>query len=248
MAEAALELAAVSAGYGETVVLHDVSLAVQAGERVAIIGRNGVGKTTLLASIVGRTRIHRGTIRLFGADIVRLPGNRRAAAGLGLVPQEREIFPSLTVRENLLVARRPGPWTLSAVCALFPRLAERLNHRGNQLSGGEQQMLALARALMGNPSVLLLDEPTEGLAPVVVEHLMAAIGQLSAQEGLTLLMVEQNARLALQFAPRAVVLEAGAVAFDGPSAELMANEALLSTLVGLEGGRGAGLPPERRRL
>jgi branched-chain amino acid transport system ATP-binding protein len=247
MPETALELSGVSAGYGDTVVLNKVSLAVRAGECIAIIGRNGVGKTTLLASIVGRARLHGGTVRLFGRDIARLPGNRRAAAGLGLVPQEREIFASLTVRENLLVARRPGPWTFAGVCALFPRLAERLDHRGNQLSGGEQQMLAIARALMGNPSVLLLDEPTEGLAPVIVEHLMAAVERLSSQEGLTLLMVEQNARLALQFAPRAVVLESGSIAFDGASAELMSNEGLLTTLVGLDGGRGGVRRPQHKR-
>jgi branched-chain amino acid transport system ATP-binding protein len=238
MAEPALSLANVRAGYGETVVLHGVSLSIAPGERLAIIGRNGVGKTTLLASIVGRARIHGGTVRLAGRDITPLPGNRRAAAGLGLVPQEREVFPSLTVRENLLVARRPGPWTLATVCELFPRLAERMSNRGNQLSGGEQQMLAIARALMGNPSVLLLDEPTEGLAPIIVEHLMRAIERVSQQNGLTLLMVEQNARLALRFAPRTVVLEAGAIAFDGPSAELVADEARLTGLVGVERGRG----------
>ncbi len=242
MAEPALEISALRAGYGETVVLHDVSLTVGAGERVAIIGRNGAGKTTLLASIVGRARLHGGVIHLFGADLARLPGNRRAAAGLGLVPQEREVFPSLTVRENLLVARRPGRWTLDAVCELFPRLAERLRHRGNQLSGGEQQMLAIARALMGNPRVLLLDEPTEGLAPLIVAHLVAAIERISAQDALTLLVVEQNARLALEIAPRAVVLEGGAVGFDGPSANLAADEGLLAALVGVSAGKS---PPRR---
>lgn len=233
MAEVALELSLVSAGYGETTVLHDVSLSVAAGECVAIIGRNGVGKTTLLSTIVGRARLHGGAVRLFGIDIGRLPGNRRAAAGIGLVPQEREIFPSLTVRENLIVARRPGPWTLDKVCALFPRLAERMHHRGDQLSGGEQQMLATGRALLGNPLVLLLDEPTEGLAPIIVEHLMSAMSQLSEHQGLTLVMVEQNARLALNFAPRAVVLEAGSIVFDGPSTTLKADEARLAELVGL---------------
>jgi branched-chain amino acid transport system ATP-binding protein len=243
MAELALELSLVSAGYGETTILHEVSLSVAAGESVAIIGRNGVGKTTLLSTIVGRARLHGGAVRLFGADIGRLPGNRRAAAGIGLVPQEREIFPSLTVQENLIVARRPGPWTFERVCALFPRLAERLHHRGNQLSGGEQQMLATGRALMGNPRVLLLDEPTEGLAPIIVEHLMSAMSRLSEHQGLTLLMVEQNARLALNFAPRAVVLEAGSIAYDGPSATLRADEARLAELVGLN-RPAAGARPE----
>jgi branched-chain amino acid transport system ATP-binding protein len=229
----ALEIACVSAGYGETMVLDAVSLTIAAGERVGIIGRNGVGKTTLLATLVGRARLDRGAIRLFGADIGALPGHRRAAAGLGYVPQEREIFPSLTVRENLLIARRPGKWTFDSVCALFPRLAERLEHHGNQLSGGEQQMLAIGRALMGNPTVLLMDEPTEGLAPIIVEHLMLAIEALSAEDGMTMVLVEQNARLALDFAPRAVVMDGGRIAYDGPSAELSADEVRLSRLVGV---------------
>jgi branched-chain amino acid transport system ATP-binding protein len=238
MADAApaIELADVSAGYGETIVLESLSLTVVAGERVGIIGRNGVGKTTLLATLVGRARLDRGTIRLFGADIAGLPGHRRAAAGLGYVPQEREIFPSLTVRENLLIARRPGRWTFDTVCALFPRLTERLEHRGNQLSGGEQQMLAIGRALMGNPSVLLMDEPTEGLAPIIVEHLMTAIEALSAAEGMTLVLVEQNARLALDFAPRAIVIDGGRVTYDGSSAALSADEARLTQLVGVGAG------------
>jgi branched-chain amino acid transport system ATP-binding protein len=232
----AIEIAGVSAGYGETIVLDGLSLTIAAGERVSIIGRNGVGKTTLLATLVGRARLDRGTIRLFGVDIGALPGHRRAAAGLGYVPQEREIFPSLTVRENLLIARRPGKWTLDSVCALFPKLTERFEHRGSQLSGGEQQMLAIGRALMGNPAVLLMDEPTEGLAPIIVESLMVAIEALSAQEGMTMVLVEQNARLALDFAPRTVVIDGGRIAYDGPSAELGADEARLSRLVGVGSG------------
>lgn len=242
MPDPILRLKEVTAGYGDTVVLHRLSLSVAPGERIAIIGRNGVGKTTTLASIVGRSRIHGGEIWLGDAEITRLPGNRRAAAGLGLVPQEREIFPSLTVRENLLVARRPGSWTVDTVCELFPRLKERFATRGNHLSGGEQQMLAIARALMGNPSVLLLDEPTEGLAPIIVEHLMQAIERLSQQQGLTLIVVEQNARLALRFAPRTVVLDGGAIAFDGPSEELMVDEAKLAALVGIDRARAATSP------
>ncbi len=248
MAEPALEIVGLRAGYGETVVLHDVSLLAHRGERLAIIGRNGAGKTTLLSSVVGRARVHGGTVRLFGADIARLAGNRRAAAGLGLVPQEREVFPSLTVHENLLVARRPGRWTLEAVCALFPRLAERMRHYGNQLSGGEQQMLAIARALMGNPSVLLLDEPTEGLAPLIVADLAAAIERIAGEDALTLLIVEQNARLALRMAPRAVALESGAIRFDGPSAALAADETLLAALVGVEGGRASTARARKRPL
>jgi branched-chain amino acid transport system ATP-binding protein len=234
----ALEVAEVTAGYGETMVLDAISLVIAPGERVGIIGRNGVGKTTLLATLVGRARLERGAIRLFGVDIAGLPGHRRAAAGLGYVPQEREIFRSLTVRENLLIARRPGKWTLDSVCALFPKLTERLDHRGGQLSGGEQQMLAIGRALMGNPTVLLMDEPTEGLAPIVVEQLMAAIEALSAEEGMTMLLVEQNARLALDFAPRTVVIDGGRIAYDGSGAALGADEERLSRLVGVEAERG----------
>ncbi|HVO15007.1 MAG TPA: ABC transporter ATP-binding protein [Alphaproteobacteria bacterium] len=233
----ALELDGVSAGYGETVVVDALSLRIAAGERVAVIGRNGVGKTTLLRAIVGRARVARGRIRLFGSDIGGMAGHRRAAAGLGYVPQEREIFPSLSVRENLLIARRPGRWTFESVCALFPKLTERLDHRGTQLSGGEQQMLAIGRALMGNPSVLLMDEPTEGLAPIVVEQLMAAIETLSAEQGITLVLVEQNARLALDFAPRTVVIDAGRIAYDGSSADLRTDEARLSRLVAVESAR-----------
>jgi len=178
MAKAALELDAVSAGYGETVVLEDIGLRLDEGETISLIGRNGVGKTTLLATVMGHNTLHGGDVRLHGKTIARLAPHRRNWAGLGYVPQEREIFPSLTLRENLEVAARPraqaGGWTLDKVFALFPRLAERQDNRGNQLSGGEQQMLAIARALIGNPSVVLMDEPSEGLAPVIVEELARA--------------------------------------------------------------------------
>ena len=186
MARVALELDAVSAGYGETVVLEDIGLRLDEGETISLIGRNGVGKTTLLATVMGHNTLHGGDVRLHGKTIVRLAPHRRNWAGLGYVPQEREIFPSLTVRENLEVAARPGPrqgrqgaWTLDKVFALFPRLAERQDNRGNQLSGGEQQMLAIARALIGNPSVVLMDEPSEGLAPVIVEELARAVKRLA---------------------------------------------------------------------
>ena len=165
----ALELRRVSAGYGETVVIEDIDLTLTPGECISVIGRNGVGKTTLLAAVMGHSTLHSGEIILDGESLVGVPRYRRALAGIGFVPQEREIFPSLTVRENLVVGARPGHWTLARVFALFPRLAERLDNMGNQLSGGEQQMLAIARALLTNPSVLLMDEPTEGLAPVIVE-------------------------------------------------------------------------------
>ncbi len=200
MAERALELDAVSAGYGETVVLEDIRLTLAAGETLSIIGRNGVGKSTLLATVMGHTTLHGGSIRLHGKDISQLATYRRVAAGLGLVPQEREIFPSLTLRENLEVAVRPGAWTIEAVFELFPRLSERAGNRGNQLSGGEQQMLAIGRALVGNPSVLLMDEPSEGLAPVIVEELARAVKRLTQEGSLSMVLVEQNTRLALDIA------------------------------------------------
>src|SRR5215475_14023340 len=167
MGKAALELDGVSAGYGETVVLEDIRLALGEGETLSIIGRNGVGKTTLLATVMGHNTLHGGDVRLHGRTIARLAPHRRNRAGLGYVPQEREVFPSLTLRENLEVAARPGAWTVEKGFGLFPRLGERQKNRGNQLSGGEQQMLAIARALVGNPTVVLMDEPSEGLAPVI---------------------------------------------------------------------------------
>ena len=234
MSEApALELDDVSAGYGETVVLEKVQLALKDGETLSIIGRNGVGKTTLLATIMGHTTLHGGRLRLHGTDIGYLAPYRRALAGLGYVPQEREIFPSLTLRENLEVAARPGRWTVDEVFALFPKLAARQSNRGNQLSGGEQQMLAIGRALVGNPSVLLMDEPSEGLAPVIVEELMRAVKQLAQADGLTLLLVEQNTRLALDVSPRTVVMNRGRIVYDGPSETLKHDAAKLDQLIGL---------------
>jgi branched-chain amino acid transport system ATP-binding protein len=233
MADAVLELDAVSAGYGETVVIEDIRLSLAEGETLSIIGRNGVGKTTLLATVMGHNTLHGGDVRLHGRTIARLAPHRRNWAGLGYVPQEREIFPSLTVRENLEVAARPGAWTLDKVHALFPRLAERQANRGNQLSGGEQQMLAIARALIGNPSVVLMDEPSEGLAPVIVEELARAVKRLAATEGLTLILVEQNTRLALDISPRTAVMDRGRIVFDGPSEELKCDPAKLHRLIGV---------------
>jgi branched-chain amino acid transport system ATP-binding protein len=229
----ALELDDVSAGYGETVVLEKVGLALNDGETLAIIGRNGVGKTTLLATIMGHTTRHGGRLRLHGRDIAELQPYRRALAGLGYVPQEREIFPSLSLRENLEVAARPGRWTLEEVFALFPKLKARQDNRGNQLSGGEQQMLAIGRALIGNPSVLLMDEPSEGLAPVIVEELMRVVKQLAQSDRLTLLLVEQNTRLALDVSPRTVVMDRGRIVYDGPSETLRQDAAKLDRLIGL---------------
>jgi branched-chain amino acid transport system ATP-binding protein len=229
----ALELDEVSAGYGETVVLEKVQLALKDGETLSIIGRNGVGKTTLLATIMGHTTLHGGRLGLHGKDIGYLAPYRRALAGLGYVPQEREIFPSLTLRENLEVAARPGRWTIEEVFALFPKLAARQTNRGNQLSGGEQQMLAIGRALVGNPSVLLMDEPSEGLAPVIVEELMRAVKQLAQADGLTLLLVEQNTRLALDVSPRTIVMNRGRIVYDGPSETLKHDASMLDRLIGL---------------
>ena len=229
----ALALDAVSAGYGETVVLENISFALAEGETLSIIGRNGVGKTTLLATVMGHNTLHRGELRLHGRTIARLAPHRRCRAGLGYVPQEREVFPSLSVRENLEVAARPGLWTIDKVFAMFPRLAERQRNRGNQLSGGEQQMLAIARALVGNPSVVLMDEPSEGLAPVIVEELARAVKRLAATEGLTMIVVEQNTRLALDISPRTAVMDRGRIVFDGASDELRRDIDRLHQLIGV---------------
>ena len=233
MADYALELDNVRAGYGETVVLEDIRLALGSSETVSIIGRNGVGKTTLLATIMGHTALHGGSLSLHGRDISGLATYRRVIAGLGYVPQEREIFPSLTLRENLEVAARPGPWSIDTVFELFPRLAERASNRGNQLSGGEQQMLAIGRALIGNPTVLLMDEPSEGLAPVIVEELARAVKRLTQAGGLATILVEQNSRLALDIAPRAVVMDRGRIVYDGPSKALRNDPDKLEQLIGV---------------
>jgi branched-chain amino acid transport system ATP-binding protein len=233
MAERALELDKVFAGYGETVVLEDIRLSLEAGETLSIIGRNGVGKSTLVATIMGHTNLHGGRVLLHGMGISQLATYRRVTSGLGYVPQEREIFPSLSLRENLEVASRPGPWTYETVCELFPRLAERADNRGNQLSGGEQQMLAIGRALIGNPTVLLMDEPSEGLAPVIVEELARAVKRLTKAGGLSMILVEQNTRLALDIAPRAVVMDRGRIVFDGKSEILRNDPAKLEQLIGV---------------
>jgi len=229
----ALEIRHVSAGYGETVVLEDISLTLPPGESVSVIGRNGVGKTTLLATVMGHTTLHAGEVRLEGESLNRAPIYRRARRGLGFVPQEREIFPSLTVAENLTVGARPGAWTVDRVFELFPGLAARRTNMGHQLSGGEQQMLSIARALLTNPSVLLMDEPTEGLAPVIVETLTAVLGRLRGAGGLSIVLVEQNSRVALAFAERIVVLDKGRIVYDGPSATLRADPERLAQLIGV---------------
>jgi branched-chain amino acid transport system ATP-binding protein len=232
--QAGLVLEQVSAGYGETVVIEDISLQLPPGETLAVLGRNGVGKTTLLATIMGHTRLRGGAIRFAGREISALPAYRRARLGIGFVPQEREIFPSLTVEENLTVAQRPGQWTLAKVYEFFPSLAERRRNHGNQLSGGEQQMLAIGRALMGNPTLLLMDEPLEGLAPVIVDALLAGLDRLKREDDLALLLIEQHARLALELAPKAIILDRGLIVFAGPSCELLDEPQRLTALMGLE--------------
>jgi branched-chain amino acid transport system ATP-binding protein len=229
----AVELSKVSAGYGETVVLEDLNLKVAPGESISVIGRNGVGKTTLLATVMGHTTLHKGEVLLDGKRLNGVPIYRRAAAGLGFVPQEREIFPSLTVRENLEVGARPGHWTPERVFELFPNLKERLNNKGNQLSGGEQQMLSIARALLTNPSVLLMDEPTEGLAPVIVEALTAVLIRLRSESKLSIILVEQNSRVAFEFSDRSVVMDKGRIVYDGPSATLRDDPERLAQLIGV---------------
>jgi len=226
-----LELRDIRAGYGDAVVLDGISLAVPQNGSVAVLGRNGVGKSTLLLTIMGYTRLHRGAIAWRGQDISRLAPHQRARLGIGWVAQEREIFPSLTLEENLSVAARPGLWTLERVYSLFPRLKERRANLGNQLSGGEQQMLAIARALMINPALLLLDEPLEGLAPIIVEELVSALRNV---EGMAMILVEQHAEIALSLTEQALVIERGRVAHAGRSAELLANETLLERYVGVQ--------------
>jgi branched-chain amino acid transport system ATP-binding protein len=233
MAEALLALANVRAGYGDAVVLDDVSLEIPEGRSLAVLGRNGVGKSTLLLTIMGFTSIARGTITWGGEDLTRVAPHLRARRGLGWVAQEREIFPSLSVAENLTVTARPGRWDLHAVYELFPRLAERRAAMGNQLSGGEQQMLAIARALMTNPRLLLLDEPLEGLAPIIVEELARAIRRMTAGEGTTIILVEQHTEVALSLTEDAVVIERGSIVHRARSRELLRDAATLERLVGL---------------
>ena len=240
MAEA-LALERVSAGYGETVVLDGVSLALEAGGTLAILGRNGVGKTTLLATIMGHTTLHAGAIAVGGRDITSIATHRRARHGIGYVPQERDIFPSLTLEENLAVAALAKPhaggarsaWTQARVYDLFPQLAQRRRNLGNRLSGGEQQMLAIGRALMGNPSLLLLDEPLEGLAPVIVDTVLAALRRLRQEDRLSIVLVESHARLALDYAERAAVLDRGKLVYDADSRSLRDDPARLASLIGV---------------
>jgi len=233
MSEPLLRLQQVTAGYGDAVVLHSISLELAEHGSLAVLGRNGVGKSTLLLTIMGYTQLRAGHVSWRGSDVSRVPPHRRAGNGIGWVAQEREIFQSLTVEENLTVAARPGAWNLDAVFKLFPRLSERRRNMGNQLSGGEQQMLAIARALMTNPALMLLDEPFEGLAPVIVEELAAAMKTMLAGRQLAIILVEQHTDIALELTADAIVLERGAVAHRAPSAQLKNDTATLERLVGL---------------
>ncbi len=239
MADLLLSLEDVTAGYGATRVLENLSLALGDTDSLAVIGRNGVGKSTTLATIMGHTTLHSGTIRFAGSDISRWPVHRRARAGIGYVSQEREIFPSLTVRENLWICARPvdrsADWTEERIFELFPNLKARAGNDGNQLSGGEQQMLAIARALMANPRILLMDEPTEGLAPVIVEELVRILADLRDEAGVAMVLVEQNSAIALDFAARTIVLDRGRAVYEGPSRVLRDNPEKLERLVAVVG-------------
>ena len=232
-AHAGLHASNLRAGYGDTVVLEGITLDLPPGGTLAILGRNGVGKTTLLATIMGHTTLHGGDIEFAGVKLANLPAYRRSRLGIGFVPQEREIFRSLTVEENLLVAARPGRWTLARVYDFFPSLAERRGNRGNALSGGEQQMLSIGRALMGNPTLLLMDEPLEGLAPVIVEAVLKGLDRLKREDDLALLLVEQHARIALEFAERAIVLDRGRIVHEGTSRSLLDHPETLATVMGM---------------
>jgi branched-chain amino acid transport system ATP-binding protein len=226
-----LALDGVTAGYGDGTVLEDISLALDEGDSLALLGRNGMGKTTLLVTLMGLTRVRRGTLRWRGADLGVVPTWRRSRAGLGWVPQERYMWPSLTVEEHLTAVARPGHWDVARVYEVFPRLAERRGNFGNQLSGGEQQMLAIGRALMVNPALLLLDEPMEGLAPIIVQELMGVIRDLLTESGMAVIVVEQHAKLALSLTRNALVLERGRIVHRSPCEALLADPATLHRLV-----------------
>jgi len=234
-----LRLENVWAGYGDAVVLEDVSLSLAAGESLALLGRNGMGKTTLLATLMGVTRLRRGRIVFQDEDIAQVPSHRRAQAGLGWVPQERDIFRSLTVEENLTVVARPGEWNVERVYDMFPRLRERRSNLGSQLSGGEQQMLAMGRALMLNPKILLLDEPLEGLAPLIAQELLHIIDRMVAEGRMAVILVEQHARQILPITRQALVLERGRVVYSGSSAELLDDGAALERWLGAGSTDGA---------
>ncbi len=234
MTAAPLEVSGLSAGYGPTRILEGMSFSVPAGGRVAVLGRNGMGKTTLFATLAGQTRRHSGTIKLGGQDLTKLDGSARALAGLGYVPQSRAIFKSLTVEENLFVGLKARPASaVEEAFSMFPRLKERRRNLGGQLSGGEQQMLTTARSILGQPTVLFLDEPLEGLAPVICDELMAAFTALAERRSMTILLVEQRLKAALEFAEHVLILERGRIAWSGTPAELNAQPETVDRLLGV---------------
>jgi branched-chain amino acid transport system ATP-binding protein len=228
-----LTLKKVSAGYGDAIVISNIDLHLKAGESLAVLGRNGTGKTTLLNTIIGVTRHRSGSIVLAGRDLTTTRPDKRAHAGIGWVPQERNIFKSLTVEENLTAVSRPGPWNVSRVYEMFPRLKERRTNLGNQLSGGEQQMLAVARALVLNPKLLLLDEPTEGLAPIIIEELLAALTRIIRGEGMSAIVVEQHAQKILGVTDSALILDRGAIVHASSSRALIEDPAALEQHLGV---------------
>jgi branched-chain amino acid transport system ATP-binding protein len=236
-----LTIEGLKAGYGDAVVLPDIALSLAEGRSLALLGRNGVGKTTLVNSIIGVTRRFAGRITLAGHDITAHSPERRAQGGIGWVPQERNIFKSLTVMENLTAVARPGAWTPDRVFAMFPRLAERKTNLGNQLSGGEQQMLAIGRALVLNPKLLLLDEPTEGLAPIIVEELLAALRKLLREDGIASIVIEQHARKILGLTDDAVILERGRIVHSSDSRRLLKEPEHLERFLGV------GIEPEKHQ-
>ena len=242
-AEPLLAFKNVRAGYGEAIVLDDITFEMPERGSLAVLGRNGVGKSTLLLTLMGFTQLRRGSIVWRGTDITRMPPHRRAQVGIGWVAQEREIFANLSVEENLTVAARPGRWDLPAVFELFPRLKERLQSMGNQLSGGEQQMLATARALMTNPALLLLDEPLEGLAPIIVEELVRGLRKMITEEGTAVILVEQHAEVALSLTEHALLLERGAIVHRARSADLLKDHATLDRYIGLRVAEGKPVRP-----
>jgi branched-chain amino acid transport system ATP-binding protein len=230
----ALEIKGLTGGWGPTTVIENLSMKIAAGEIVSIIGRNGVGKTTLLELLIGRATRRSGVIALDGKDFATQPTFARARGGIAYVPQQREIFPSLTVRENLGIGLHPGPWNADRVFDLFPALKQRVSNLGSELSGGEQQMLAVGRALVTNPKFLLMDEPTEGLAPVVIDQLVAALNQVIADRSFGMILIEQRVDVALELGSRCIVMDRGKISFQAPTDKLRQNPERLSALLGLD--------------